>query len=463
MNKFFHSVSLIEELCSGCINCIKRCPTQAIRVRHGKACITKEFCIDCGECVRTCQNHAKVINRDFIKCLNDFEYTVALPAPSLYSQFNNINNITDINAILTAILMLGFDDVYEVAAGAEVVTAATKDYVNDHKEQWPIVSTACPSVVRLIRVRFPNLIDHLLPLHPPVEIAAAAARKRAMEKTGLSSEKIGIIFISPCSSKVAYIKEPLGMEKSSIDRAIGITDIYPLILAHLQEASLSPLDLAIAGRVGIGWGRSSGEALALETDEYLSADGIENVVHVLEDLEDEKFGDLRFIELDACSGGCVGGVLTVENPFIAKTKLKKLKEALPKRHTEEHREMSYDDLYWKVDVVYEPVFQLGDNFIESVALMNQVNNIYEKFPKLDCGICGAPTCKALAEDIVKGNANENQCIHILKQQIHEISQDATTFANDSAINNTNTPDYIARLKKYINQIAMLDNDLNREE
>ena len=460
MDKFFHSVSLIEELCSGCINCIKRCPTQAIRVRHGKACITKEFCIDCGECVRTCQNHAKVINRDFIKCLNDFEYTVALPAPSLYSQFNNI---TDINAILTAILMLGFDDVYEVAASAEVVTEATKDYVNTHREQWPLVSTACPSVVRLIRVRFPNLIDHLLPLHPPVEIAAAAARKKAIEKTGLPSEKIGIIFISPCSSKVAYIKEPLGMEKSSIDRAIGITDIYPLILAHLQEASQSPLNLATAGRIGIGWGRSSGEALALETDEYLSADGIENVMQVLEDLEDEKLSGLRFIELDACNGGCVGGILTVENPFIAKTKLKKIKESLPERHTEEHKHMSYEELFWNVDVVYEPVFQLSGNFIESVALMNQVNTIYEKFPKLDCGICGAPTCKALAEDIVKGNATENQCIHILKQQIHEISKDATAFANDTTLNAANTPDYVTKLKKYINQIATLDNDLNREK
>lgn len=460
MDKFFHSVSLIEELCSGCINCIKRCPTQAIRVRHGKACITKEFCIDCGECVRTCQNHAKVVIRDYLECLNDFEYTVALPAPSLYSQFNNI---TDVNIILTSLLKLGFDDVYEVAAGAEIVSAATKDYVKAHKEKWPLVSTACPSVVRLIRVRFPNLIDHLLPLHPPVEIAAAAARKKAIRETGLPSEKIGIVFISPCSSKVAYIKEPLGLAKSSIDKAVGITDLYPLILSLIPESSKAPLKLSTAGRVGISWGANGGEALALDTDEYLAADGIENVVKVLEDLEDEKFGGLKFIELDACSGGCLGGVLTVENPYIAKTKLKKINDSLPIRHTDEHKTMAYEDLFWNVEVAYEPVYQLGTDFIESVALMNKVNEIYEKFPKLDCGICGAPTCKALAEDIVKGNATENQCIHILKKQIHEISQDATAFANDASLNNTNTPDYIAKLEQYINQIAALDNDLNSEK
>lgn len=460
MDKFFHSVSLSEELCSGCINCIKRCPTQAIRVRHGKACITKEFCIDCGECVRTCQNHAKVIIRDSIECLKDFEYTVALPAPSLYSQFNNI---TDVNIILTAILKLGFDDVCEVAAGAEIVSAATKDYVDTHKEQWPLVSTACPSVVRLIRVRFPNLIDHLLPLHPPIEISANMARKKAMEKTGLPSEKIGIVFISPCSSKVAYIKEPLGIEKSSIDCAIGITDVYPMILANMQDAANAPLELAQAGRIGIGWGRSGGEALALDTDEYLAADGIENVVKVLEDLEDEKFAGLRFIELDACSGGCVGGVLTVENPFISRTKLTKLNESLPVRYISEHRKMPASELFWDTDVVYEPVFQLGENFIESVALMNKVNTIYEKFPKLDCGICGAPTCKALAEDIVKGNATESQCIHILKKQIHVLSQDATAFANETVINDKTVSGYITVLKDYINQIALLDKDLNRDE
>lgn len=41
MDKFYHSVRLDEELCKGCINCIKRCPTQAIRVQDGKAGSTK--------------------------------------------------------------------------------------------------------------------------------------------------------------------------------------------------------------------------------------------------------------------------------------------------------------------------------------------------------------------------------------------------------------------------------------
>ena len=37
MSEFFHSVTLDRDLCHGCINCVKRCPTEAIRVRDGKA------------------------------------------------------------------------------------------------------------------------------------------------------------------------------------------------------------------------------------------------------------------------------------------------------------------------------------------------------------------------------------------------------------------------------------------
>ena len=59
MNKFYHSVRLNPDLCKGCINCIKRCPTEAIRVRNKKALINSKFCIDCGECIRVCPHHAK--------------------------------------------------------------------------------------------------------------------------------------------------------------------------------------------------------------------------------------------------------------------------------------------------------------------------------------------------------------------------------------------------------------------
>lgn len=419
MSKFFTSVHLKEDLCKGCINCIKRCPTQAIRVRNEKAVITKEFCIDCGECIRICPHHAKEATYDSPEVMKQYEYTVALPAPSLYGQFNHLE---DVNIVLTALKKMGFDDVYEVSGAAEIVSELSRKYVEEHKEKWPIISTACPSVVRLIQVRFPNLIEHLLPICAPVDLAAATARKMAMEKTGLPREKIGIIFISPCPAKVTAVKSPIGIDHSEIDAVLAMKEVYPLLLPLMMQSIDDVEELGISGRIGIGWGSTGGEAGSLLSDNYLAADGIENVIRVLEDLEDQKFDQLEFIELNACAGGCVGGVLTVENPYVAMVKLKRLRKYLPVSCSHLISNNIGEGI-WTDEVRYEPVFKLGNDMKESIINMSRVEELCEKFPGLDCGSCGAPTCKALAEDIVRGVAHEQDCIHILRDYIHKLSDE----------------------------------------
>lgn len=429
MDKFFTAVRLDEKLCKGCINCIKRCPTQAIRVRNGKAAITKKFCIDCGECIRICPHHAKLAIYDPLSILNDYEYTVALPAPSLYGQFNNLE---DINIVLTALKRMGFHDVYEVSGAAELVSEVSRKYMEEHKEQWPLISTACPSVVRLIRVRFPNLIEHLLPVKSPMDLAASLAREKAMKETGLPADKIGVIFISPCPAKVSAVKTPLGIEKSEVDGVLAIKEVYPKLLHFMKEVEKNQdiEELAISGKIGISWGGTGGEAGGLLTDSYLAADGIENVIRVLEDLEDQKISSLEFIELNACSGGCVGGVLTVENPFVAKVKIKRLRKYMPVACNRlEGREP--ENTYWTDEVRYEPVFKLGMDIKESIAMMAKVEELCDRFPGLDCGSCGAPTCKALAEDVVRGVANEQDCIHILREYIHKISGEMSMLDSSS--------------------------------
>lgn len=419
MSEFFTSVHLKEDLCMGCINCIKRCPTQAIRVRNGKAVITKEFCIDCGECIRICPHHAKEATYDSPEIMKNYEYTVALPAPSFYGQFNHLE---DVNIVLTALKKMGFDDVHEVSGAAELVSEMSRKYVVEHKEQWPIISTACPSVVRLIQVRFPNLIEHLMPICAPVDLAATMARKKAMEETGLPSEKIGIIFISPCPAKVTAVKSPIGIDHSEIDAVLAIKEVYPILLPLMKQSIDVVEELGISGRIGISWGSTGGEAGSLLSDNYLAADGIENVIRVLEDLEDNKFDQLEFIELNACAGGCVGGVLTVENPYAAMVKLKRLRKYLPIAGSHlANKDMK--EGYWTGVVKYEPVFKLGNDMKESIANMSRVEELCEKFPGLDCGSCGAPTCKALAEDIVRGVAKEQDCIHILRDYIHKLSDE----------------------------------------
>ena len=465
MDKFYHSVRLDSELCKGCINCIKRCPTQAIRVRNGKAQINGKFCIDCGECIRVCPHHAKHATYDKMDVMKQYRYTVALPAPALYSQFNNLD---DVNIVLNALLLMGFNDVFDVSAAAELVSEATREYLNHHEDNLPIISTACPSVVRLIRVRFPNLISHLLPLNPPVEVAASLAAQRAMQKTGLERQEIGICFISPCPSKVTYSKSPLGTEKSQVDHVLAIKDVYPQLISHMKAVGEEAWDLATSGKIGISWGRSGGEASGLFTESYLAADGIENVIRVLEDLEDQKFTNLKFVELNACNGGCVGGILNVENPYVAEVKLKRLRKYMPVARSHMDMEDHVEEMIpWTTGVQYEPVFSLGGNIMESFARLNQVERLCKKLPGLDCGSCGAPTCKALAEDIVRGQASENDCVYYLRENLHKLSEEVSVLADDLHGGDKGGQETLRILKEYIQRISdemsLLDNRDAEEE
>ena len=131
-----------------------------------------------------------------------------------------------------------------------------------------------------------------------------------------------------------------------------------------------PENISISGKIGISWGHSGGEAGGLFTESYLAADGIENVIRVLEDMEDQKFTNLKFVELDACSGGCVGGVLTVENPYVAEVKLKHLRKYMPvaRSHMDAETEEKAEELMtWTQSVEYEPVYNLGETMMESFA------------------------------------------------------------------------------------------------
>ena len=413
---FFHSVTLEKDQCVGCTNCIKRCPTEAIRVRDGKAQIISERCIDCGECIRVCPHHAKKTRFDHLDKLQDFEYTIALPAPSLYGQFNNLD---DIDFVLTGLKALGFDHVFEVSRAAELVSEATRRLMAQGSLPRPLISSACPAVVRLIRVRFPDLCPHVLPLRSPMETAAGMAKAEAAARTGLPKEKIGCFFITPCPAKVTDIQCPIGIEKSMVDGALAISEIFPILSSKMDKLeTVEPL--AKSGIIGVSWASSGGESAALLNDKYLAADGIENVIRVLEELEDERIRELDFIELNACSGGCVGGVLCVENAYVAKARLQRLRKYLPVSQNHLRADIP-QGMNWQEPLEFAPVLTLSDDLSEAMEMMMEIDNICEKFPGLDCGACGAPSCRSLAEDVVKDQAKESDCVFVLREEIRQMA------------------------------------------
>ncbi len=409
MHTYEHSVLLNPEKCIGCTTCVRHCPTEAIRVEGGRAHIDVYRCIDCGECIRVCPQKAKKAVCSKLEAMDSFKWKIALPAPTLYGQFENLD---DVDFVLHGLTKLGFDQVYEVAKAAELVSAYTRLYLETEGIKKPLISSACPAVVRLISLRFPSLMDNVIKMLPPMELAAKAAREEAMaENPELSAEDIGICFISPCPAKASYVKNGFGDYKSRVDAVVSISDIYFSLVGEMKPTEAPP-DLSEAGMLGVGWATSGGESAALFNDSYLAADGIENVIHVLDQIENGSFPQLEFIELNACTGGCVGGVLTVQNPFIARARLQALRRFLPVSQNFIPKDTHYipKEYFFEEAPEYRPMAKLSDNFAESMRMMADIQALRQTLPGLDCGACGAPSCRAFAEDVVRGTAGERFCV-----------------------------------------------------
>ena len=410
MQTYEHSVLLDTNKCTGCTTCLRHCPTEAIRIRDGHAVINSGRCIDCGECIRVCPHKAKKAVCSKLDSMDRFKWKIALPAPTLYGQFDNLD---DIDYVLNGLISIGFDDVYEVSKAAELVSAYTRLYLKTDGVKKPAISSACPVVMRLIALRYPSLNDNIIHMFPPMEVAARLARERALKNhPDLIPEDIGVCFISPCPAKASYVKNGFAGYKSQVDEVVSIRDIYFLLINAMNRKT--PLDtLSESGMIGIGWARSGGEATAIFNENYLAADGIENVNRVLDQIENGNIPQLQFVELNACTGGCVGGVLTMQNPFIAKARLQTLRRYLPvSQNFLSGEEADYIPEYYLFNKLpeYQPISRLSNSMAESMRMMADIQKLRETLPGIDCGSCGAPTCRAFAEDVVKGNAKIYDCL-----------------------------------------------------
>ena len=368
----YHSVRLDKSRCKGCTNCLKHCPTEAIRVRGGRAHIIDERCIDCGECIRICDYHAKVAVTDDLSIIQGFPHAIAIPAPTLYGQFKNLKSISP---VLDALKAIGFEEVFEVARGADIVSRAIHEKLREPGLPKPLISSACPA-------------------------------------------------------KMTVIRSPIGQEKSAVDGAISMMEIYGQLLPHVDRIIANPTPPS-ATYYGVRWATSSGEASAVCPDNSLSVDGIQNVIRVLEEIENNRLSDLVFFEGNACMGGCVGGPLTFENNYVAKNAIRKLSSTCPKEHPTENvpaSMMTKYPLYFDKPINPHSVMKLDDNILVAMQKMEKMNNILEELPGYDCGSCGSPTCRTFAEDIVRGFCGEMDCIHKLKDQLKVMAQQMVELA-----------------------------------
>jgi iron only hydrogenase large subunit-like protein len=391
---------------------MRKCPTEAIRIVNGKAVIDDDKCINCGECIRVCPYNAYTSITDKIEDLQNYKYNIAIPSTTVYGQFALG---TEICKIHNALIGLGFDYVYDESWAAELVTRAIRVKVNADKNIKPKISSNCPAMVRLIKIKYPGLLDNIIEVEAPMEIAARLAIDKAQSiDKNLKKEDIGVFYISPCPAKTLSVKEPIGKDKSYINKVISLKEIYGDMVRELKMHD--NMCYSNPSLTGLKWSISGGQTDACDFENSIAVSGLENVIDVLEELELGKLDHIDYLEILSCNGGCVGGTYNFENPFVANSNikhiLKTLKEdKLKNEFTEKFEELNKDG-YFDIEI-YKEIEEKKPNIKEAIEKMDRIEVIYEKLPKLDCGSCGAPTCKALAEDIEDGKKTIDDCV-ILK-------------------------------------------------
>ncbi|GAB6086987.1 [Fe-Fe] hydrogenase large subunit C-terminal domain-containing protein [Alkaliphilus crotonatoxidans] len=416
MHSKIHAIALDPSKCVGCTNCLKCCPTEAIRVKSGHSKIVKERCINCGQCIQACPRRARFGVTDDLSAIQHYQYKIALVDPVLYGQFHEIYSPSQ---ILKGILKLGFDNIFEISQGADLITEFTRNFIAK-STKFPIISSSCPTIVRLIQIRFPELIDHILPFDSPVEISAHLARKDAMEQQDLNEEDIGVFYISPCPAKIYSFQKPVGIKKSRVTGTLSVKSVFLEISKTIEAAQGTISDFYSSGR-GIGWARSGGQSQALAIKEFLAVDGIQNVISVLEEIEYHKINDLTFVECHACTNGCVGGSLNIENSFVARNRIRRLVEQYAQTAPRIHQ-ASFEEYRLTEPLLPIQVIKLDEDISEAIKKMESIERVLATLPNIDCGACGSPSCRALAEDIVLGYAKADDCIVKLRHRLEKSNQ-----------------------------------------
>ncbi|MCX7994734.1 MAG: 4Fe-4S dicluster domain-containing protein [candidate division WOR-3 bacterium] len=404
----YHSIKVNDQKCIGCVVCMKACPTKAIRIKERKARVNAERCIDCGECYRVCPYDAVTPLTTKTSDINLFKIKVALPSPVLYSQFGG-EIMPD--EILNALQEIGFDYVYDEALICEMASVAIEEYLERNKSPRPIISSTCPVVVRLIQRLFPSLVSLIIRMEPPREIAAKNLRKEISKEKQIPEDEIGIFHITPCPAKMVSINRPETMEKSNLDGAISIREIYNQIMQKLRKRErkfLLQTQSQISG-IGIGWAISGGEIRGIKQDASVSVSGVYDTIKILNEVESGKIKNIEYLECLICPDGCIGGPLTVENRFLAKTHILKLIRKFGERNRIDinYVKQLYEKNFFSFerDIQPKPFSPLDMDKSEAIKKLRKKERILKNLPGINCGVCGAPDCESFAEDLVRGEQN----------------------------------------------------------
>lgn len=290
--------------------CQQACKVGAISINEDfEAKIDNDKCISCGACVYQCPFGAiseKSYILDVINHIKDSDggknyKTYACVAPAIASQFVYAKT----GQVISGIKELGFDEVVEVALGADMVTMHETEEL---LEKGVLTSSCCPAFVDFINKNFPDMLPYVSSTLSPM--AMIGKHIKEMDPTAK------VVFIGPCTAKKMEQKKenvaPYVDTVITFEELQALLDSRDIDITQLEETPINDGSYygRIFARVG-GLTDAVKEGIKEKGIEDFEAkpvvcDGIEECKVALLKLR-KNILDGNFIEGMACQGGCVSG------------------------------------------------------------------------------------------------------------------------------------------------------------
>jgi Fe-S-cluster-containing hydrogenase component 2 len=414
-----------RNLCTGHGSCLRVCPTKAIRLKNKKAVRIVEQCIGCGACIRACRQGAISAATEGPDVLGKNHVAIALVSPVLYAQFPGVMP----KDVLLGLRRMGFDHTIDMSYFLEIFQYATEEFISRNRKSraapWPLISPVCPVVVRLIAFRFPILLPNVLPVIRPVALMAREVKSRLIPEYSKKGKDVVLYYINPCPTKKDPVCLPAGQRPVPMEIALGINDIYPELAKHvdqIQAADDIPFyqtrfeyETCATGNASM-WAMSGGEIADMDIDKSLAVSGMHETISYLEKIEMGLFQDIEYIEFRTCPEGCLGGVLTVIDKYLAKAAVQKMVKrfGLGRRLHRQNILRMYEKGEFQSEKKPCKLASLFGAQREALTIeaMQKIDKIMELITGIDCTACGSPDCRTFAEDVVRGNAALKECLFV---------------------------------------------------
>lgn len=400
-------------MCKHCYKCVRGCEVKSIMIRDGHAYIMPNRCILCGQCLINCPQSAKTVQSGLGKVKDLIAQGIPVIA-SLSSSYIGVLPYKERGQVKAALKKLGFMEVRDVAEGAAL---ATEEYAKlvEAGEMKNIITTACPSIMDLMEIHYPELVPYVAPVIRPSGIHTAMLKAEF-------GDDVKVVFIGPC------VAEKSGSRASAPDVALTFEELKQWLSEEkieIEACEAEEFEDRLPG-VNLRYPVSGGllrsvKASLKKPDRYRKfyVSGVKDCVDVCEALKTGEV-DGCFIEMNACHGGCVNGPATAAEVSSFKVKLD-LEAILPK----EPADLSLLSEAARGVNVHRTFMARPQK--ELIPTEEEIREILKKTGKktpeqeLNCGACGYPTCRAKAIAVYQKKAEVNMCIPYLHDQTTSLS------------------------------------------